>query len=360
MMNRQMLVVAVIFGMLLCGGVAWAGPPLNVSVTLEGPDEGFADEPLEYLASGGFDLDGPTQTEVTNGEATVEEEYAWSYAPASCDTAPATGPEETFRFAPEYAPGEYTITVTYTVTVRYKDGTSDQDFAVDDILVKIKTVEIAIDVADEDGHICAGGKQSARHQTLVTATVTNALGQPVVGKTVDFSADHAYVEVGPSFQPASPVTNDQGIATTMLTSGDGIVGGQVEVECEGSTAQETVYFDKPTATWSIVDPITEEPIEYLLANGETQCKVIVHLTHDGADVEGHHFEWYFKFWKGDRDRWTQEANYSGTAESPYGSIAPTEPTVTDEDGLTHSIYTIGTIGGWINFHIRMVDIYFMQ
>jgi len=96
MMNRQVLVIAVIVAMLTCAGMACASAPLNVSVTLDGPDEGFADEGLQYTATGHFDLDGPTQTEVANGEATVEETYEWSYEPASCDTPPADSHQETY------------------------------------------------------------------------------------------------------------------------------------------------------------------------------------------------------------------------------------------------------------------------
>jgi len=354
MMSRQMLVVAVLFGTLVCAGLGWARPPLNVSVTLVGPDEGFADQGLECTATGGFDLDGPTQTEVTNGEATVEEEYAWSYAPASCDTAPATGPAETFRFALEDSPGEYTITVTYTVTVRYKDGTSDQDFAVDDILVKIKTVEIEIEVADE--HICVGGKPAAPYQTTVTVTVKDAQGDGVQGKQVQFTATHEHVNIAPTFQPSNPTTDYQGIATAVLTSGDGAVAGQVQATCEGSVAETSIYFDRPTVTWSIVDPDTGEPNEYLLADGESQCRVIVRLSYEGTGLEGHGLAWFFKFWRGDQNHLTDDPAYLGTEQAPFGSIAPTS-TSTDDQGYSNSIYTIGTIGGWINFRVRMLDLY---
>ena len=80
-MNRRMLVTAVILGTLTCAAVGQASAPLNVSVALDGPDVGLAGEGLDYLATGSFDLDGATQTEVASGEATVEEEYTWGYAP---------------------------------------------------------------------------------------------------------------------------------------------------------------------------------------------------------------------------------------------------------------------------------------
>lgn len=76
MMNRNIPTVAVIFGMLLCAGVGWAGPPLNVSVIVQGPNEGrFEDlklelkvEPLEVLVGQAVrvtaTLSNPTQVAI--------------------------------------------------------------------------------------------------------------------------------------------------------------------------------------------------------------------------------------------------------------------------------------------------------
>ena len=62
---------------------AWAyasGP--SVSVTLDGPSEGWHSEDLTFTAGGDYSMDGATQQEVQDGEAGVSEAYAWSYAPA--------------------------------------------------------------------------------------------------------------------------------------------------------------------------------------------------------------------------------------------------------------------------------------
>jgi len=302
MMNRQMLVIAVIFGMVVCASVSWASAPLNVSVTLDGPDEGFADEGLPYLATGSFDLDGATQTEVANGEATVEEDYAWSCEPASCDTAPADSAEETFRFALEHAPGEYTITVYYTVTVHYRDGTLDQGWDSDSAPVEIRP-QLVITVVVVPTQICAGGMESAPHQATVTVTVEYGVGGPVHGARVDFGATHASNQLAPKFTPDHADTDYLGQVTTTLTSGDGVAVGKVIATCEGVTgeSEEDVNFGAPQMSFQVLDPITEEPLEVLYADGESQALVVLTLTYGLEPVAAHSICWAFRFWGDDLD-----------------------------------------------------------
>ena len=90
---------------LVCG-VCFASAPTNVTVTLTGPDEGWAGSPLSYSADVQYDLDQDTEEEVDEDQASVHTEWSWSYSPASCETPPAEHSSETFKFSEDDAPGE--------------------------------------------------------------------------------------------------------------------------------------------------------------------------------------------------------------------------------------------------------------
>lgn len=68
---------------LVAVSAAQASAP-TVSVSLSGPDEGWCGDSLYYSASGEYNVDGATQQEIRDGEATVDVEYLWSYSPAEC------------------------------------------------------------------------------------------------------------------------------------------------------------------------------------------------------------------------------------------------------------------------------------
>ena len=134
------IAAAIAVALVVAAPTCFASTVTNVHVTLSGPDEGWAGDDLAYSAAGTFSIDQETQEEVSHGAATVREEYWWSYGPASCQTAPDEDASETFRFAEDDAPGLYTVSVTYEVTVEYADGTSDGASDTDSIVVQVKLV----------------------------------------------------------------------------------------------------------------------------------------------------------------------------------------------------------------------------
>ncbi len=102
MPNRT--VVAVVVVMLFACGVCRASAPTDVSVVLSGPTEGWAGDALHYSADADYNLDQETQDELVEGEASIEQEWSWGYAPASCETPPAEHSSETFKFSEDDAP----------------------------------------------------------------------------------------------------------------------------------------------------------------------------------------------------------------------------------------------------------------
>jgi hypothetical protein len=283
-MSRSTAITVVIC--LLVTGVCFASAPTDVSVTLSGPTEGWAGDPLGYSAIGSYSVDGETQEEVEDEEATINEEYSWSYGPASCETPPAEDSTETFVFAAEHAPGTYTITVTYKVIVNYADGTSHSDSATDSIDVKIKLyVDLTIAAG---GPICAGAMSSPPHQCTVTATARDRSGNPLSGRSLSFSihdpGGNTYVQNAASFSSATGTTDEDGNATTILTSSDKqcvlvvVVGDD---ESEDSAVCE-VAVSLPAAQH---DP--------LLANGEAGLPIDLStfLSFSGEPVPGHSVLW---------------------------------------------------------------------
>lgn len=117
---RSWMVLLLVVG--LCVGTTNAFAVISeISVSLDGPEQGWPNEALEYTATGSYTLDSGTQDEIDDNEASVTEEWEWTYAPASCSTLLADSNEETFAYAPAQAGTDQQIIVTYTVTVTFSD-----------------------------------------------------------------------------------------------------------------------------------------------------------------------------------------------------------------------------------------------
>lgn len=129
---------------LVAVSAAQASAP-TVSVSLSGPDEGWCGDSLYYSASGEYNVDGATQQEIRDGEATVDVEYLWSYSPAECLSGGGTHDRwATLRYLPECGGQTHTVSVTYTVTISYGGGPSDvaSAEASKEVYIKMPTVEI--------------------------------------------------------------------------------------------------------------------------------------------------------------------------------------------------------------------------
>lgn len=337
------VIVAALWGSLSCASA------LRVSVDIDGPTEGWVKDVLAYAASGSYTLDAETQQEVRDGEATVSTSYMWSYGPAQLVSENSCAPFIAIRYPYVDGAAYHAMAVTYTVTVKYSDGSSDTGSDTASLQVKVKRVELS--VGSDKTSICAGAVASAPHQATITATVTDGF-QPLSGRGVSFFADHEYNRCGPSCIPPTSTTDASGMAHSTLTSGDGAVTGEVRATCDEVVALTPVAFDEPGKTVSFEDPSTGEPTLWLYPDGESQCKVVLSLRYGGVPISGHAISWTWKFWDAEADPSVDPPVYEGTVQAPYGSIWPTGGQ-SDGSGLAHTIYTVGTAGGSIEF--RAID-----
>ncbi|HOK56834.1 MAG TPA: hypothetical protein PKV21_05025 [bacterium] len=129
-----------------------------------------------------------------------------------------------------------------------------------------------------------------------------------------------------------------------------------------------------------LDPETEEPLDYLIADGESQALNKVKIQYNSTPLPNHTISWKFKFWKYDtilitmdssaqiiynKSLWDLEdeewegvfnlsfefadPDYEGTSDIQYGSITPTSQT--NQNGIATSIFTAGTEAGFIEIWV---------
>lgn len=330
-------------GLVLAMSLAWASAP-TVSVTLAGPDEGWYDDALTFSANGSFTLDGETQKECQDGEATVSDEYSWSYSPA---TLVAGGGAQdsyvTVRYSQQQAGQTYTVSVTYTVTVTYKDGTSDSGSATASKSVTIKKLQVA--VSSNKTSICAGAVQSSPHQALISAMVTGKGGAPLSGQTVTFSVTTNPSDYPASVSPTSETTGVDGVAQTTLTSSRRIGATATVTATCGSVEASTnppVTMGKASDSWA-VDP------QELIADGESTANVDVTLRFNGYPVDQHSMRWrIFKVYDESGTLiYTADVDPTSVIEG-YGNV-DAGPIPTESNGVSESVYQVGTRAGTICF-----------
>ena len=200
--------------------------------------------------------------------------------------------------------------------------------------------------------VCAGGVHNDIHQAHLLATVTDLSGQPLAGQLVYFSADHKVFHVAPSFDPPVAITDAQGEARTVLTSGDCVTSGQVTARCGGAEGAVPMSFECPEGHMDILDASTGLPVTRDPADGKSKELCVVHETWRGMPVPGHHLTWWLSAWYGTAPHAREEdktADYRGAGEPPFGSISPIDR-VSDERGITAAIKTSGTVVCIINVH----------
>jgi hypothetical protein len=186
--------------------------------------------------------------------------------------------------------------------------------------------------------VCAGAVHNDVHQAHLVACVTDLEGRPLAGQVVTFSADHEFKFIGPWFDPPVAITDADGEARTVLTSGDGVVQGQLTARCEG--AESTVPMD--------FEAVDMDVIESDMGAGG---RVDAHETWHGQPVAGHYITWRMVVWlmtNPDAFGKDETADYRGLGKPPFGSLSPGGG-ITDDQGLTTTVYTAGTIKD----HLRM-------
>ncbi|MHB8995746.1 MAG: hypothetical protein ACYC63_10885 [Armatimonadota bacterium] len=176
-------------GLVLSVSLAQASAP-TVTVTLAGPNEGWYDDDLTFSASGSFSLDGDTQEEIRDGEASVSDEYSWSYSPAALVSGGGAHDScVTVRYSQQQAGQTYTVSVSYTVTVTYKDGTSDSGSATASKDVFIKKLTVTLEPDQTHDYIVPGCTLNTIHYTLSPKDASAVLtSSEVLVKSKDGSA----------------------------------------------------------------------------------------------------------------------------------------------------------------------------
>lgn len=221
---------------LLLASWAQASAP-TVSVTLSGPDEGWYDDDLTFTAAGEYSIDGETREEMEDGQASVSDEYAWSYSPA--ELVSGGGAQDSYvtvRYSESQANHSYTVSVTYTVTITYKDGTSDAGSATasKDVFIKGNTV---VSIGGDDTEIMSGAIEDSNHQAMIRAHVQPAKA----GVTVTFTVvDKCPCTEQARLSETSAQTDAGGVAETLLTSSNTPDEGwtvTVTAKCQGQTGE---------------------------------------------------------------------------------------------------------------------------
>jgi hypothetical protein len=184
--------------------------------------------------------------------------------------------------------------------------------------------------------VCAGGVHSDVCQAHLVATVTDLEGQPLARQLVYFSADHKFVNVAPSFDLPVAITDAQGEARTVLTSGDYVTAGQVTARCGEAESAVTVAFEMPTGHFDFLWCDTPKPLQYGPCGGPRAIQAVFHETWRGQPVPHHELEFRFSAWlpgntKSRDDQKNADCVY-GADTPPYGSFAPIRG-ITDEDGV---------------------------
>lgn len=293
-MNRMLafgLTVVVLIATLILGGESACASAPTVSVTIEGPDVVWVQDETTFVAHGAYELDAATQKEMADGQATVTTKYSWSYAPATKVSGGDPGNSIMVKYGTDAGAAFHTISVTFTVDVTYKDGTSHSGNASASKQVKVKKRTL-VSLTSAKGTICAGAHHSSVHQTLLHAYVTDGF-DALAGASVTFAIqDHPYVNTpaelsagGMSGSQVVVSTDNDGVANALLTSPD--QQGSVQVTAQGGWEDSP----KKTCTVSIGLPSSEgDPLETVVAVARSRF-LSETLSFDGP-VTGHgvHFQ----------------------------------------------------------------------
>jgi len=172
-----------------------------------------------------------------------------------------------------------------------------------------------LEIATANPTICAGGFNSAPHQTVITATLTDGVA-PFFGESISFSADN-----GGTLSASTADTDWNGEAYVVLTSSNKVGDSStVTATVGGQDASCSVSFEAPDL--KLVAGPTDAPVGAILSFAAT-------LQWNGQPVPEHTLSWAVTgIWDGDG-----EQVYDGTGALPagYGKLR-TAATETDQGG----------------------------
>jgi hypothetical protein len=215
------------------------------------------------------------------------------------------------------------------------------------------TSSVLLTLSADRNAVCTGGIHNDVHQAHLVATVTDLGGQPLAGELVTFSADHQFVKIGPSFDPPVAITDADGEARTVLTSGDEIEKGKITARCEGAEGTVPMSFETPELedfictdadTGARLTSYESHGHKPLALAGVSRVRVEEHETWRGEPVPGHAITWELFGWLLTNQRpWDEDtADYKGgLGQEPFGSLSPGSG-ATDEQGATVTFFTVGT------------------
>ncbi len=287
--------------------------------------------------------------------------------------------------------GEREIILFYTTS----DNTKGQD--------KAKLL-VYVSGSASPSTICAGGNINPNldiHKAeIIATTIPTISGIPISFKITgdkgyDGIEEKEYYDVGESrgnLSSTSGTTGSDGKIGVIYISGSDSSNPETFLYYSvaiGAFYQDTqldtqyIQINPPQMDLDIfLDPETEQPLEYLIADGESQAKNKVYLTFNNNPVSGREIEWLFRFWTieqlnevsqemcnkdfYDLDSQQQEyilsnisnfkaPKYVGSGPCEYGRITSFGKTtpygLTDENGQDTSIYRVGTIAGYVEIGV---------
>jgi len=321
---------------------------------------------LQYIPS-----DPVIKQELDDGKATISYEYVWTFSPGGqIESGQGTSSCKGKFTTTSSTLDDKTVSVNVTVKVIYLENSSVVDSDSHNFYAHLTVFTISISANHET--ICAGGDGLEICKTELVAKFTPDLE----GKTIDFTIVEN--NLGESLDngtlsASSALTDENGEAMVTLTSSsyssnsdeDPPVDFKVMIEAKYKSITDTVeiqYMPSEGVLNIFLDPNTETPLEYLIADGESQAKNKIHISYDGENIPEHTINWSFRFWTFDtlgEDFFdltpeeqesvlnTASPDYEGTGTSPYGSI--TSSSETNSSGIASSTYTAGTVAGIIEF-----------
>jgi Calx-beta domain/Bacterial Ig-like domain (group 1) len=243
--------------------------------------------------------------------------------------------------------------ITTRALVAYTDTVTGAQLvsAHDDLDIIFGVAWPALVLTAEKSAICAGAFPTSVHQTVLTVVARDSQGNLVEGVAVTFSTTQGQLSTG------SASTNEQGIATTVLTSsqqashGEAQVIATVTVALENQpeiTANAQVEFKAPTIQ------IAPDPTE--IGNTENST-ITVTLTFDNEPVPGHIISLAISRILSD----SEQVIYSGTGPVPtgYGTLTYTQ-TSTDSNGIVTATLTGGETPCFIEILAADNDVFFVD
>ena len=360
-------------------------------------DKVVVGESVKAEVSAYYEPDNPDiKSQISTGEATIEYTYSWSTSGEiiTSNDNTSTDTQCIVKFSsPSSSVNSDWIKCKVTASI-YISSNGDKT-QVDSSFITYQTnlTAFTINLSSEKDIICAGGSTTPDLdvcRTKITATTQ----PPLPGIKIDFKIAGNKGEDGiegktyyniKGAQPGSltansAITDSSGKASVYLISSEDASNPDTQlyyyegVKClyDGIEIDSVwVRYDPPEYDFEIfLDPETEEPLDYIIADGKSKVMNRLKITYNSTPIPNHTIKWKFRFWKYETldnaslNKYgvhfdelslqqqedilnTTKPDFEGTDSPIYGSI--TQTSKTDSSGIAKSTYTVGTEPGFIEF-----------